>query len=463
MIPNAASERSPAFPLLLAAILSAGLLAPLVVVFDRIGVPGMVLLGFVAGTALVVTLAAGASGGTMRLPQFLTGGRSFGAFALGLAFGAMMPGAVTPSQALPAAAALALVLLVGAPAFMRSGAVSVPTFLAARYGGRSLRLLSAMLVAGAAFVLGAGQLARAATALAAAVPLGPTATLALSALVAVAVLVPAGTRGLARAALVAGCLMALAALVAIGLHLALPGATGVPRVGQLASGSAAGVIAVCAAVFGLPFHVPLATAAGQASVTREAAAWAVLVAVLAAVAVLPWPGAPPVFAGAATAVIGVLAPLATATGLLATAGVGLGYDLPGERDRTRVSTSRRFANVRLAMLAVSLGAAVLVTRQAGPLAETWSGFAEAALVAGVLPPLLLTLLRPAAGAGAGATALLLGLAGAALAYDPRVWPGGSAPVSFALAGLAAGLLGGLAVSFVAPPARPAPPRGDAAL
>lgn len=462
MIRESIPERSPALPLVLAALLAAALLAPLVIVLERIGVPAMVLIGFSAGTALAATLVAGASGGTMRLPLFLTGGRAFGGFGLGVAAAALVQGAVPAGQAAPAAAALALTILVGVPAMLRAGAVSVPTFLAARYGGRSLRLFAAILVAGGAFVLGAAHLARSAAALMAVVPLGAGVALTLCTLLPMAILVPAGMRGLSRAVVVAGCLSVITADIILGLRL-LPGSVGLPPLPGLAIGTPAGIAAVCAAILVLPVLGPLATAANGPAATREGALWAVVVVALSALAALAPSGPPSVFAGVAASVLSVLAPLATATALLGAAGVAVGYDLPGERDRLRVSTSRRFAQLRLAMAVVCLGAAITVARQAGPLAASWSGFAEAALVAGVLPPLLLTILRPSAGAGAGATAVLLGLAGAALAYDPRVWPGGSAPVSFALVGLVAGLAGGLLVSLVAPRARPVAARGDAAL
>lgn len=114
------------------------------------------------------------------------------------------------------------------------------------------------------------------------------------------------------------------------------------------------------------------------------------------------------------------------------------------------------------MIIMALAAGWFATRFAPSLAE-WKGFAEAALVAGVLPAVLLTLIRRSAGAGAAATAMLLGLGSAALAYDPRVWGPAGPPASFAVVGLVLGLAAGLAMSFIAPAARPRPAEGDAAL
>jgi hypothetical protein len=219
-------------------------------------------------------------------------------------------------------------------------------------------------------------------------------------------------------------------------------------------------------VFALPSLACLSVALGEPARGYGAAVWAALACVALGLGISAIPAGEPAqplaFAAMGGAALRVIAPLATTLALICAAGLALGYDLPGKRDRLRVSTSRRFAQLRLAMIVMALASAWIAARFA-PLLAHWKDVAEAALVAGVLPAVLLTLIRRSAGPGAAATAMLLGLGSAALAYDPRVWGPAGPPASFAVVGLVIGLAAGVAMSFIAPAARPPAAEGDAAL
>jgi Na+/proline symporter len=464
---DSASPAGSLFPLVLAGVVVA-VAAPLLVVLERIGVPALLLLGLTASLAMLLVVLGAASGGTMRLPVYLTSGRDLGGVAAGLAFAACLPAPASLATVAWQGLALGLAVLVLAPALRRSGAVSIPTFLASRYGGRSLRLVSALLLVPAACVLGAAGLATAARALQSTLPVGAGAALSLCAVAALVVLVPGGGRSLTRAAVVAGFLLVVSAAVVVGLALwagLLPGERGLSGL-LLAAPSPLPALAGLLAVFAMPQLVWVSSAVGEPADLREAAGWALVATVLAGLSLAAAPagaGGPVlVFAGIASAVPRVLGTLLAAVALLGSAGLALGYDLPGRRNRRRVSTSRRFAQLRFAMvLAVLAATALCVTR--GPDLAIWTELAGAVLVAGVLPPVALTLVRPRAGAGAGFASLAVGLAVAALALDPRIWPAGVTALSPALAGFSAGLLAGLVLSLVVPPARPPAPDGDAAL
>ncbi|MFO1149503.1 MAG: hypothetical protein U1E62_14095 [Alsobacter sp.] len=464
---DSASRDGSLFPLLLAGLVVA-VAAPLMVVLERIGVPALLLLGLTAGLAMLLVVLGAASGGTMRLPVYLTAGRDLGGAAAGLAFAACLPAAASLGTVAWQGLALGLAILVLAPAIRRSGAVSIPTFLAARYGGRSLRLVSALMLAPAACVLGAAGLATAARALQATLPIGFGAALALCTVAALVVLAPGGGRSLTRAAVVAGFLLLVSAAAVVALSLwsgVLPGERGLAGL-LLSTPSPLAALAGLLAVFAMPQLVWVTSAVGEPADFRQAAAWGLVATVLAGLSLMAAPaggGGPAlVFAGVASAVPRVLGTLLAAVALLGSAGLALGYDLPGRRKRGRVSTSRRFAQLRFAMIVAVLAATALCVTRAQDLA-VWTELAAAVLVAGVLPPVALTLLRPRAGAGAGFTALAVGLGVAALALDPRIWPAGITALSPALAGFSAGLLAGLAMSLVVPAAKPPAPAGDAAL
>ncbi len=464
---DSASRPGSLFPLLLAGVVVA-VAAPLMVVLERIGVPALLLLGLTAALAMLLVVLGAASGGTMRLPVYLTAGRDLGGVAAGLAFAACLPAAASLGTVAWQGLALGLAILVLGPVLRRSGAVSIPTFLAARYGGRSLRFLTALLLAPAACVLGAAGLSTAARALQATLQLGAGTALSLCTVAALIVLVPGGGRSLARAAVVAGFLLLVAAAIVVGLSFwsgLLPGERGLTGL-LLATPAPLPALAGLLAVFAMPQLVWVASAVNEPADLREAAGWGVLATILAGLSLMAAPasaGGPVlVFAGVASAVPRVLGTLLAAVALLGSAGLALGYDLPGRRNRRRVSTSRRFAQLRLAMIVAVLAATGLcVTR--GPELAAWTELAATALVAGVLPPVALTLLRAKAGPGAGFTSLVAGLGVAALALDPRIWPAGVTALSPALAGFAAGLAAGLLLSFVVPQARPPAPEGDASL
>jgi Na+/proline symporter len=442
-------------------------LGALVVVLDRIGVPPRLLLGVTAAIGVLCVALAGLSGGTMRLPAYLTSGRTLTGASAGLALAIVTPVTTVWPETLVSAAGLLLFTLAIAPSVRAAGAVSVPTFVQARYGGRSLRFLAALLVAPSALVLGAISLTQAADALAFALPLSRTTALALCAAVIVPPLAAAGAGGFVRGAMVAAIAAGFAAGVVLGLSVwagtVRLGLDALTDVRGLAAGRAA---ALATTMLALPHLACVAAAASGPRQARESAVWAVigcLVFGLGLASIPPGePGPPMLFAAVAGAVLRVLAPLAVATALIGAAGLALGYDLPGRRDRLRVSTSRRFAQARLAMIVMGIAAPWLASALPGLLARGRE-FAEAALVAGVLPLVLLTLARRAAGPGAGATALIAGLGSAALAYDPRVWGPAGPLAPYAVVGLALGLAAGVAMSFIAPSARPLPSADDASL
>jgi Na+/proline symporter len=452
---------------MVAAAVLALLLAPLVLVLDRIGVPVRLLLGVTAAVGMGGFCLAALSGGTMRLPVYLTAGRGLSGATAGLGFAIATPLTAVWADTLATAAGLLAFSLILAPAIRASGAVSLPTFLAARYGGRALRLLAAVLVVGAAPVLAAASLAKAADAVSLALPLAPATALSLCVIAIVAPLAAAGTSGLVRGAIVA----ALVALLASFFVLTVGYWTGTGPMSSVGPVDARNLgsphaVAILATVFALPSLASLSAALREPSQGWRAAVWAALacLALGLGIAAIPAgePAQPLAFAAMAGAALRVVAPLAVSLALVCAAGVALGYDLPGRRDRLRVSTSRRFAQLRLAMIVMASTAGWIAARFAPSLAQ-WNDFAEAALVAGVLPTVLLTLIRRSAGPGAAGTAMLLGLGSAALAYDPRVWGPAGPPASFAIVGLVVGLAAGLAVSFIAPASRPLPAEDDAAL
>lgn len=462
------SAAGPPFPLLLAAI-SVVMTAPLLVVLEKIGVPALLLLGITAGLAVFLVVAAAASGGTMRLPTYLTAGRGLGGAAAGLAFAACLPAPPAAGAVIWQAVALALAVLLLAPAIRRSGAVSLPGFLAVRYGSHALRILSALVITLAGLALGAAGMASAARSLQVALPLGSTGSIALCASAAFVVLLPGGGAGLTRAAVVAGFLL----LVAAGAVVALAAWTGGPSAGAAAIGPALlqkpaplPVIGAVLAVLAAPQLAWIAVATRDVQDLRPAAGWALVATVLIGIglAVQPQPGGSTalVFAGIAGAAPQVLGVLVAAIALLGSAGLALGYDLPGRRAAWKAPTSRRFAQLRAAM-AVTVGVATALVALRRPELSAWAEIGGALLVATVLPPLALTLLRPSAGAGAGFGAMAAGIAAGALALDPRIWPAGTPVLSPAIAGFVAGLVVGLLLSLVVPSARPAEQSGDGAL
>ena len=129
--------------------------------------------GILAGVALLI-LAAGLIGATRQAGAFHTAGRSvgpvFGGMAISSALLTAMPflgltgalfllGSDGLSWLVGLAAGVVLMGVLIVPAFRASGAVTVPEFLALRFGGRLVPLLAALIVAGLCFALLAVQLA----------------------------------------------------------------------------------------------------------------------------------------------------------------------------------------------------------------------------------------------------------------------------------------------------------------
>lgn len=329
-----ASAGPPVAGLMAAAAIVVLLLAPLVVVLDRIGVPVRLLLGVTAAIGVVGFCLAALSGGTMRLPVYLTAGRSLAGATAGLGFAIATPLTAVWSDTVATAVALFAFGLVLAPAIRASEAVSLPSFLAARYGGRALRLLAAVLVAGAAPVLAAASLAQAADAMSLALPLARSTALSLCVVVIVAPLAAAGTSGLVRGVIVAASVALLAALVVLAVGQWV-GADPLRAAGSIATRSLASpqVAGILVAVLALPSLASLSAALREPSQGWRAGVWAALacLALGLGIAAVPagTPAQPLAFAAMAGAALRVVAPLAAALALVGAAGVALGYDLPG--------------------------------------------------------------------------------------------------------------------------------------
>lgn len=489
--PDAEGSTRPGLPFAVFAVLLV-VVVGILAILDRAGTPAGLPASFLAVLALLLPVAAGLLSRTLRLSDFLLAGRTLAprwnglALAAGAFTGVYFLGLAGPGLALgkdaivflagPAAGLLLMALFL-APAFRRSGAVTIPDFLALRYGGTAPRLLGALVLILALTALAAAELAAIGGMAGRFLGFSPTLAIWLGALAALAAALFGGMRGVAAAqmalfVLVAGAVVLPAALVlapASGLGIPLPrsfGAAlaaieargpaaagflaafshpGFDRLNTLAlfaclaagtaamphllvrTGAAAhprgarrtafaGLVFLCLLYAALPVHAVFAEWIAEAAPPRQSAPLAML-AKLPAVAIA-------VFVAGALA-----AALASVAGLLHGLAASIGHDLHFSILDRNAQPGRRLIFTRAALIAMALVTAAAATRIADPLR-----FAAEALslsAAALFPVLLLSSWRStdrlAATAGMAA-GLLVTLAALASGSGPG-WLGIGTPAA----------------------------------
>ncbi|MCZ8100388.1 MAG: hypothetical protein O9972_21065 [Burkholderiales bacterium] len=433
-----------------AALAVAGLVG---IVFERLGAPGVVIAGLATALVLLLIVFAGLTGGTMRLPVYLTSGRAMSVTAAALAIGASAATALGGGAAATTAGLLAAALLF-APALRAAGMPGLAGWLGHRFGDPMLRMLAAFAVAAVAILAASARLGDVGAALAAGLGLPRSVAAMLAAGACALVLLPGGLSGAVRAGLCA------ALVAAATLPVASSAAAMADAVSRVSGTGDVAWLAVAVAALSPQVAVSVSACRSPAD-ARLALLGAAAVAGVFGIA-LAAGGAP---GGLFPAVGGVALRLsldmAAMIALLHAAGAALGYELRGRLDRRRHPTSKRFAVLRLVTLCCIVAAAWLSLQDAARSAAMLST-ATAVLVATVGPPLLIGVLVARAGRWGGLLACVGGLATVALLLEGRLAPGVDLEGA-ALAGLAAGLLAGLLPTLLMRAAPRPQPVDDASL
>ncbi len=425
------------------------------VVFERLGAPGTVIAGLATLLVLVVVAVAGLTGGTMRLPVFLTAGRSMSVAALGLAIGASATTAFGGGPFVTAAG-IAVGGLLLAPSLRGAGVPGLAGWLGHRFGDPMVRMLAALCVAAVALLFAAGRLGDIGTALGAGLGLSRPVAVALAAGACALVLLPGGLRGSLRAALCAA-LVALAALPVASSAGAIAAAASQGLPGPLD----AAWVAAAAAVMVSPQVAQSISACRTPQDARLALLLGACVTAFFGIGLAAGQSPGGVFPAVGAVALRLSLDMAAAIALLCAAGAALGFELRGPLDRRRHPMSKRFAALRATMALCIIGAAWLATQDAGRLAAIRE-VATAVLVAGAGPALLIGVMIPRAGRWGGLLACVGGLATVGLLLEGRLAPGMD-PAGATLAGLAAGLVAGLVPTLLMRGSPRLPPVDDASL
>ena len=453
-----------------AGILSATGLAVCVIVValvEEMGLPETITYYAVVGGALAAAAAFGLSAPTMRLADYFAAGRSAGAFhnglamVAGLAFLAFFGVTSLDFTADGDGAVLILgptigILIAGlliAPAVRRTGALTVPEYLAGRLGGSFVRpvALLVLVAAGgpllAALMMAFGRLASYFVA----ISYGAAVFVAVVAILAATIL--GGARGLLRSLSVQFLILFVAYLLppvllavreyglpapaflvgqtlhALGQESGAP-VDAAPEVVRSAADSLRYIALVVWLALGaaaLPHLLTPAIALREAHLTRKSVAWAtvfciVLFTVAPGYAVfarltdigifaLPKITGMPFFLIALLVAGGLAALTAAAAGLALALANAIGHDLYYSFVDRRAPQGRRLVIARLLLIAVAaLAAWFAVSSDTPPMPLAALSFSFAA--AGLLPALIATAWWPRATALAVAAGMAVGALGA---------------------------------------------------
>jgi cation/acetate symporter len=425
-----------------------GLTAGTVAVADRLGAPGRALGMAAVGIALGLGVVAGLASGTMRLPAFLTQGRSLPAAGASLATAIVWPWAFPGQSAVAAAAGLVLAAFLLAPALRRSGAPTWASFIGARFASRVARALAAVVVGAASFGLGTAALAVAAGVVARVFDLGAPQSAAIVAVALACTMLPGGARGQTRAAVALGlAALGAAAMLWYGRPASSPERFAAALSPLLApDGLALGVSAMLAPL-ALPAFQTIWPGIERTEDCRIALLWAAVLTGTLAYAVGPV-GTPAegLFPAIAADVFTVSAATAAAGAFLLAAAQALAFDLGFRAERRRTPASARFARIRLACLAVVALAGVAAGLAPGA-AAAQAGAATAVLVGALLPPVLLGVGWDRANAAGAIAALCAGLATSLALVGGRLGPDALGDAAAGLCACAMGLAAGAAASL----------------
>ncbi|WP_460447937.1 hypothetical protein [Alsobacter sp. SYSU BS001988] len=426
-----------------------GLTAAAVAVAERLGAPGRALGMAAVGIMLGVAVAAGLACGTMRLPAFLTQGRTLPAAGASLGTAAVWPWAFPGQSPAAAAAGLLLAAFLLAPALRRSGAPTWASFVGTRFASPLARALAAVVVGAGSFGLGTAALAAAAGVVSRVFGMGAPQAAAVVAAVVGCMTLPGGARGQTRAAVALGlAALGAAAMLWFGRPAASPerfAAALSPLMGP--NGLALGVAGALAALAS-PASQTIWPGVEKTEDCRIALLWAAVLTGALAYAVAP--AATPadgLFPAIAADVFAAAVAMAASGAFLLAAGQALAFDLRARVDRRRTPASLRFAQIRLACLAVVAAAGVAAAFAPG-VAAAQAGAASAILVGALLPPVLLGAGWDRANAAGAIASLCVGLAASLALVGGRLGPEGLGDAAAGLCACAMGLAAGAAASLL---------------